>query len=107
MEKDMATDGATASGSVIELTAHMRSPPMQIPNSAPPKPRLRSSPPAEVRELGAVFVGTDNLLSGLQQNARLVMGALLSALSPDDAREAVMRAVRIAITDALKEEIKR
>ena len=96
----------TSSTSVVALADRMRTAPMQVPYSSAPTPRQRPSEPPEVRELGAVWVGTDRLLNGLQQQVETVMGAMLTAMSPDAAREAIMQAVRLGITETLKQEIK-
>ena len=96
----------TGCGTVVSLSERMSKPPMQTPHSRPPLPRSRPKPPAEVLELAAVWVSTDNLLNGLQRQAEMVMRCLLSAMGPDDARDAVQATMRLAITEALKAEIK-
>lgn len=101
------TNGQNGLSSVVSLADRMRTAPMQVPHSAPPKPKYRgTTEPAEVVELRAPWQATDRLLGLHQASTADRMRALMTIMGPDEAREAVMRSVLNGILDALKSEIK-
>ena len=66
--------GATDTSTVVALSDRMRSRPMQVPHSAPPKPKLRSSSDtsAEAAELIPISMGEDTSLRAVERQAYAV-----------------------------------
>jgi len=74
MTDNMLKDGTTDTNTVVTLSDRMRSRPMQVPHSAPPKPRLKSSNDTspEAAELLPISLGEDTSLRAVERQAYAV-----------------------------------